>query len=178
MLSLSLCNAMGCSPPGSSVDYMGFSRQEDWSGLPFPLPGNLPTQGLNPHLLHCRQILYHRATGGTQLLLGYFETRRNLIYLLSLLLSISKLCGFRQIIKSVWMFILLSLIVVRAHISTAPVMCLFVLCITPSEIGTVTNFISCEWETATEKSSQATGLVSDWTRVWTPRRLAPGYMYS
>ena len=59
------------------------------------------------------------------------------------------------------MFIPLSLIVVRAHISTAPVMCLFVLCITPSEIGTVTNFISCEWETATEKSSQATGLVSD-----------------
>ena len=29
---------------------MGFSRQEYWSGLPFPLPGNLPDPGSNPHL--------------------------------------------------------------------------------------------------------------------------------
>ena len=29
---------------------MGFSRQEYWSGLPLPSPGNLPTQGSNPHL--------------------------------------------------------------------------------------------------------------------------------
>ena len=38
---------------------MGFSRQEDWSGLPYPPPGDLPDPGSNPHLLHCRQILYH-----------------------------------------------------------------------------------------------------------------------
>ena len=25
---------------------MGFSRQEYWSGLPFPSPGNLPTSGI------------------------------------------------------------------------------------------------------------------------------------
>ena len=31
---------------------MGFSRQEHWSGLPFPLPGIFITQGWNPHLLH------------------------------------------------------------------------------------------------------------------------------
>ena len=77
---------------------MGFSRQEYWSGLPFPSPGDLshpgikprspalradslpaeplgkpknigvgslsflqrifPTQGSNPDLLHCRQMLY------------------------------------------------------------------------------------------------------------------------
>ena len=37
----------------------GFSRQECWSGLPFPSPGDLPTQGSNPSLLRCRQILYH-----------------------------------------------------------------------------------------------------------------------
>ena len=32
---------------------MGFSRQEYWSGLPFPLPGNLSNNhvGWNPHLL-------------------------------------------------------------------------------------------------------------------------------
>ena len=27
--------------------FMGFSGQEYWSGLPFPSPGDLPTQGLN-----------------------------------------------------------------------------------------------------------------------------------
>ena len=31
---------------------MGFSRQEYWSGLPFPTPGDLLTWGWNPHLLH------------------------------------------------------------------------------------------------------------------------------
>ena len=30
---------------------MGFSRQENWSELPFPTPGDLPNPGLNPHLL-------------------------------------------------------------------------------------------------------------------------------
>ena len=27
---------------------MGFSRQEDWSGLPFPPPGDLPSPGTEP----------------------------------------------------------------------------------------------------------------------------------
>ena len=27
---------------------MGFSRQEYWSGLPFPLPGDLPDPGIKP----------------------------------------------------------------------------------------------------------------------------------
>ena len=31
---------------------MGFSRQEYWSGLPFPSPGIFPTQELSPGLLH------------------------------------------------------------------------------------------------------------------------------
>ena len=31
---------------------MGFPRQEYWSGLSFPSPGDLPAQGSNPHLLH------------------------------------------------------------------------------------------------------------------------------
>ena len=38
---------------------MGFSRQEYWSGMPFPSPEILPTQGSNPGLPHCRQTLYH-----------------------------------------------------------------------------------------------------------------------
>ena len=38
---------------------MGFSRQEHWSRLPCPPPGDLPTKGSNPGLPHCRQIYYH-----------------------------------------------------------------------------------------------------------------------
>ena len=41
-----------------------FSRQEYWSGLPFPSPGDLPDPGSNPGLLHCRQMLYHLSHQG------------------------------------------------------------------------------------------------------------------
>ena len=44
---------------------MEFYRQEYWSGLPFPLHVIFPTQGLNPGLLHCRQILYHLSHQGS-----------------------------------------------------------------------------------------------------------------
>ena len=37
---------------------MGFSRQEYWNRLPFPFLGDLPIQGSNLGLLHCRQMLY------------------------------------------------------------------------------------------------------------------------
>ena len=30
---------------------MGFSRQEYWSGLPFPSPGDLPDSGIEPACL-------------------------------------------------------------------------------------------------------------------------------
>ena len=43
---------------------MGFSRQEYWSGLPLPSPGNFPTQGSNPGLPHCRQTLYRLSHQG------------------------------------------------------------------------------------------------------------------
>ena len=45
---------------------MGFSRQENWSGLPFLSQGIFLTQGWDQHLLcllHCRWILYCWATG-------------------------------------------------------------------------------------------------------------------
>ena len=41
---------------------MEFSRQEYWSGLPFPSPGDLLNPGTELRLPHCRQILYHWAT--------------------------------------------------------------------------------------------------------------------
>ena len=37
---------------------MGVSREEYWSGLPFPSPGNFLTQESSPGLPHCRQTLY------------------------------------------------------------------------------------------------------------------------
>ena len=37
----------------------GFSRQEYWSGCHALLQGIFSTQGLNPGLSHCMQILYH-----------------------------------------------------------------------------------------------------------------------
>ena len=45
-LCLTLCDPMDCSPPGSSVS--GIFRQEYWSGLPPPSPGNLPYPGIKP----------------------------------------------------------------------------------------------------------------------------------
>ena len=38
---------------------MGFSRQEYWSGLPFPSPEDIPDPGIDPGLRHCRQMVYH-----------------------------------------------------------------------------------------------------------------------
>ena len=56
--------AVTCQAPQST----GFSRQEYWSGLPFPSPGDPPhPQGLNPGLLHCRQTLYRLSYQGTPL---------------------------------------------------------------------------------------------------------------
>ena len=42
---------------------MGFSRQEDWTGLPCPSPGDLPNPGIEAmsRTATCigRQVLYH-----------------------------------------------------------------------------------------------------------------------
>ena len=62
-----------CYPVDSSLHQaplsMGFSRQEYCSRLPFPSPGNLPTQGLNPGLPHCTQTLYCLRHQGSPLLI-------------------------------------------------------------------------------------------------------------
>ena len=50
---------------------MRFSRQGYWNGLPFPSPGIFPTQGSNPGLLHCRQILYPLSYKGSPLPLNH-----------------------------------------------------------------------------------------------------------
>ena len=73
MLVAQLCLAL-CDPQTIALQAplsMEFSRQEYWSGLPCPPPGNplqgiFPTQGSNPSLLYYRQILYHKATREAQ----------------------------------------------------------------------------------------------------------------
>ena len=46
---------------------MGFPRQEYWSGCHALLQGIFLTQGSNPGLLNCRQILYHLSHWGSPL---------------------------------------------------------------------------------------------------------------
>ena len=43
---LTLCDPMECTH--QPVLPMEFSRQEYWSGLPFPSPGDLPNPGIEP----------------------------------------------------------------------------------------------------------------------------------
>ena len=43
---LTLCDPMGCSPPGSSVH--GISQARILSGLPLPSPGDLSDPGIEP----------------------------------------------------------------------------------------------------------------------------------
>ena len=58
-----LCDLMDCSPPGSSS--MGFPRQEYWSGLPRPSPGDLPNPGIKPGSPALQVILYHLSHQGS-----------------------------------------------------------------------------------------------------------------
>ena len=64
---------------------MEFSRQEYWSGLPFPTPGDLLEPGSNPGLLHCRWFLY--CLNHQYILNDYFLNR---IFFVCFLLSILK----------------------------------------------------------------------------------------
>ena len=56
-LYMTLRDPMDCSPPGSSghEDSLGKNTREGCHAF---LHGIFPTQGLNPGLLYCRQILY------------------------------------------------------------------------------------------------------------------------
>ena len=55
---LTLCNPMDSMDHQASLS-MGFSRQEYWSELPFPSPGDLPDPGIEI----CVSCLLHRQAG-------------------------------------------------------------------------------------------------------------------
>ena len=59
-----LCDHMDCRLPGSSVHEILYVRTLEEVAFPF-LQGIFLTQGSNPGLPHCRQILYHLSHQGT-----------------------------------------------------------------------------------------------------------------
>ena len=61
-----LCATQGTAAHQAPLS-MGFSRQEYWSGCRSLLQGICPTQGSNPGLPHCRQILYRLSHQGKSL---------------------------------------------------------------------------------------------------------------
>ena len=63
-LYLTLGDPMDCRPAKFFCPW-GFSRQEYWSGLPFPLQGIFLTQGMNPGGLHCRPFPYQLSYEGS-----------------------------------------------------------------------------------------------------------------
>ena len=65
-LCLALCNLVDCSLPGSSVH--GKNTGVGCHGLRL---GIFPTQGSNPGLLHCRQVLYCLSHQGNSLVVQW-----------------------------------------------------------------------------------------------------------
>ena len=65
-----LCNPIDGSPPGSPIPGILQARTLEWVAIAFS--GDLPDQGSNPGLPHCRQILYclsHQGMDKQQVLL-------------------------------------------------------------------------------------------------------------
>ena len=68
---------------------MGFFRQEPWSGLPFPSPGDLPNPGIEPRVCH---IASHIADQ----LFTMWASRESLNFIFSSVQSLSR----------VWLFVI------------------------------------------------------------------------
>ena len=67
---LTLFDPMDCSPPSSSVHGDSLAKNTK-VGCHALLQGIFPTQGLNPGLPHCRQILYHLSHQGSTRILEW-----------------------------------------------------------------------------------------------------------
>ena len=66
-----LCDPMDCVDCQASLS-MEFSRQEYWSGLPFPSPGDLPNPGIKPGspVLQAGSLLSEPPSGGSVMVKG------------------------------------------------------------------------------------------------------------
>ena len=76
-LYLTLCDPMDCSLPGSSIHGI-FPGKNTGVGRHFLLQEIFLTQGLNPGLPHCRQMLYHLSHQGRQSLKALIKQRLRL----------------------------------------------------------------------------------------------------
>ena len=65
-----LCDTTDCSPPGSSVHEDSPVKKTGVGGRAL-LQGIFPTQGSNPGLPYCRQILYHLSHQGSPRILEW-----------------------------------------------------------------------------------------------------------
>ena len=61
---LTLCDLIGYSLPGSSVHGILQARILEWSGLPFPSPGDLPDPGIKPLSPALQADFYHLSHQG------------------------------------------------------------------------------------------------------------------
>ena len=61
---------------------MGFSRQEYWSGLTCPSPGDLPNPGIEPRSPAYRQILYQLSHQGSPFFMVVLGNIRYIYYFL------------------------------------------------------------------------------------------------
>ena len=80
---VTLCDPMDCSPQAPLS--MGFSRQEYWSGCHALLQGIFLTQGLNPNLLHWKQVFDHLSCRGSPTM--HIFCHKSLSYLLGTFLD-------------------------------------------------------------------------------------------
>ena len=67
-----LCCPMYYSPPSSLS--MDFSRQEQWNGLPFPTPEDLPDPGIEPVSLASPALAGQHHLGSPLLCTSYFKS--------------------------------------------------------------------------------------------------------
>ena len=88
-LCLTLCHSVECSPPGSSDHGILQVRILEWVAIPFSR-GIFLTQGLDPGLLHCRQILNHLNYQGSLLLKSRINNTLKYIHILHIPLSLKK----------------------------------------------------------------------------------------
>ena len=94
-----LCNPMACNPTGFLS--MEFSRQEYWSGLPFPSPGDLSDPGIKPKSPALQAYSLPFELLGEALKQAINRTYRYVIQngerpLLQLLLCLPTLCNYKN----------------------------------------------------------------------------------
>ena len=89
LVASDFCKPMDCSPSGSSVHGISQARMLEWVAISFSMGSSWPPggQGLNSHLLYCRQILYQLSNQGSLKLLSNlwtlfktFQCPNNILY--------------------------------------------------------------------------------------------------